>query len=283
VPSSWLVRDRVIPLDRPWLVAIMNVTPDSFSDGGALATLDAAIERAEALVRDGADFLDVGGESTRPGASPVDATEERARVVPVITALARRFPGTPISVDTTKADVAHAALDAGAAIVNDVSGFRLDPDMPRVCADANAGVILMHSRGSVAEMATYAHAGYGNVVDEVCDELRTCVDRAIAGGVAPERIVVDPGIGFAKRAAHSIALLGQLDRVAHLGFPVMIGASRKRVIGELTGRDAPADRDPGTVGAHIAALRAGARLFRVHDVRTHRRALGAAWAVMRGA
>jgi dihydropteroate synthase len=276
-----LVRDDVIAVDHPLIVAIMNLTPDSFSDGGSIATLDDAIARAEALVPDGADLLDVGGESTRPGASPVNATEERARVVPVITALARRFPDTPISVDTTKAEVARAALDAGASIVNDVSGFRLDARMARACADANAGVILMHSRGSVADMASYANAEYDDVVGAVQTELAQAVTRAVDAGVDRGRIVLDPGIGFAKRSAHSITLLTHLDRIVALGFPVMVGASRKRVIGELTGRDVPVDRDPGTVGVHIAALRAGARLFRVHDVRTHRRALDAAWAAMR--
>jgi dihydropteroate synthase len=281
VPSSWLVRDDVIALERPLLVAIMNVTPDSFSDGGSLASVDAAVARAEALVREGADVLDVGGESTRPGASPVAAGEETARVLPVIAALARRIPGTPISVDTTKADVARAALDAGATIVNDVSGFRLDPDMPRVCADARAGVILMHSRGAVADMASYADAEYEDVLGEVRAELGQAVTRAIDAGVDRGRIVVDPGIGFAKRGVQSIMLLNHLDRIVTLGFPVMVGASRKRVIGDLTGRPTPADRDHGTVGVHLTALRAGARLFRVHDVRTHRGALDAAWAVMR--
>lgn len=292
VPSSpvarppslvWHLADREISLDRPLVVGILNVTPDSFSDGGRWLAPEAAVARAHELAADGADVLDVGGESTRPqGAEPVDATEERRRVVPVLRRLAAELPHMPLSVDSTKADVAAAALDAGAAIVNDVSGFRLDPVMPRTCADARCGVILMHSRGTVRDMATFAHADYGDdVVGEVHTELRASVAAAEAAGVAPAAIVVDPGIGFAKRSAHSLAVLAALPSLAAWGYPVLVGVSRKRFIGEITGVTNAAQRVDGTSGANVAALLLGARLFRVHDVRAARHALDVAWAVLR--
>ena len=282
MPPTWTVRGRAVSLDRPVIFGIVNVTPDSFSDGGRFFTPQAAIEQGEALVAEGADGLDVGGESTRPqGARPVDAAEERERVLPVLRELRRRLPDTLLSVDTVKADVAQAALDAGADVVNDVSGFRLDPRMGEICARGACGVILMHSRGTVSEMGTYLHARYeGDVMDVVIAELETAVDGARRAGVAAGSIVLDPGVGFAKRSAHSLAVLHELPRLVALGYPVMVGASRKRFIGELTGVTEPAKRVQGTVGAHVAALARGARLFRVHDVRPHREALDVAWAVL---
>ena len=279
---GWRVRGREIALDRPLILGIVNVTPDSFSDGGRFLSADAALAHAERLVAEGADGLDVGGESTRPqGASEVDAKEERERVLPVVRALRRRFPDTAISLDTVKADVAAAALDEGADVVNDVSGFRLDPRMGEICARGRCGVILMHSRGSVSEMGTYAHADYGeDVTGTVVAELRGSADAAQRAGVAGDAVVLDPGLGFAKRSAHSLRVLAELPRLAALGFPVMVGASRKRFIGELTGVTEPAMRVQGTVGASVAALMRGARLFRVHDFRPHREALDVAWAVL---
>ncbi len=263
----------------------MNVTPDSFSDGGRLVSVDDARRHTDRLVAEGADVIDVGGESTRPqGAQAVDADQEQRRVLPVIEAVRRDHPAIPISVDTTKAAVAYAALGAGASIVNDVSAFRLDAAMARVCVDAGAGVVLMHSRGDVATMATYAHATYGDdPVGEVIAELRASLDRALDAGVAPDRLALDPGIGFAKRGTVSIAVLGELPRLVAVGHPVVVGASRKRFIGEITGVAVPAERVGGTVGANIAALERGARLFRVHDVKPSRDALDVAWAVMHGA
>lgn len=283
VAPSWSVAGRALALDRPFVLGIVNVTPDSFSDGGRLATVEAAVAHAERLLDEGADAVDVGGESTRPhNAGPVPADEEIGRVVPVVRALVRRRPGVVVSVDTVKSAVAEAALDAGAAIVNDVSGFRLDPTMGPLCARRAAGVILMHSRGTVADMATYAHAAYGDdPVGEVVAELAAARDAALAAGVRPEALVLDPGIGFAKRSDVSLALLAAVDRVAALGHPVLVGASRKRFVGELSGVAEAGARVHGSVGAHVAALLRGARLFRVHDVRAHREALDVAWGVLR--
>ena len=263
------------------MFGILNVTPDSFSDGGEFDSPELALARARAMVEEGADGVDVGGESTRPqGARPVTAEDEMRRVVPVVAAIRASFPELLLSVDTTKSEVAAAALDAGADVINDVSGFRIDPRNGEIAASRHAGVVLMHSRGGVSEMGTYRNAEYdGDVVDAVIEELRRSIDGAIAAGVTPESIVVDPGIGFAKRSEHSLRVLSQLERVAALGHPIMIGVSRKRFIGELSRVDRPADRVAGTVGANVAALLRGAMLFRVHDVAPNRQALDVAWAI----
>jgi len=281
--SEWRVRDRVVPLDRPVVFGILNATPDSFSDGGRFATVDAAVAHAERMLEEGADAIDVGGESTRPqGAVPVDAAEEERRVVPVVRELSRRFPQAILSVDTVKSSVAAAALDAGAHAINDVAGLRLDPRIAHVVAATGAGLVVMHSRGTVSEMATFRHAEYGeDVMDAVLAELRTSVALAEAAGVPERALAVDPGIGFAKRSEHSLAVLAELPRLLALDLPVMVGASRKRFIGEITGVAAAADRVHGTVGANVAALLAGARFFRVHDVRANRQALDVAWAIVR--
>jgi dihydropteroate synthase len=264
-------------------MGILNVTPDSFSDGGRFLSPDAALAQAVRMLEAGADIIDVGGESTRPqGAVSVSADEESRRVVPVIEAIAREHPDAVISVDTVKSMVARAALDAGAHIVNDVSGLRLDDDMVSVCTGREAGLILMHSRGEVSTMATYEHATYADVVSEVLTELRQRVDIARATGVRDAQLVVDPGIGFAKKAEHSLAILGALPRLAAWGYPVLVGLSRKRFIGDIIGAREPAGRLNGTVGANVAALALGARIFRVHDVRENREALDVAWKVIGG-
>jgi dihydropteroate synthase len=278
--AGWQIRDRLLQLDHPIVIGILNVTPDSFSDGGRFVSPTAAASRAEEMIAEGADVIDVGGESTRPqGARAVDADEELRRVVPVIRELGRRWPRVPVSVDTVKARVAAAALDEGASIVNDVSGFRLDPEMAAVCAARGAGVVLMHSRGDVSQMATYAVAVYDDVVGDVLSELRERVDEARGAGVADANISVDPGIGFSKRGEHSLAMLAALPRLAAWGYPVLVGASRKRFIGDLTSVKEPAGRVFGTTGANVAALDRGARLFRVHDVAAARQALDVAWAI----
>ncbi len=278
--SNWTIARGSISLDRPRIAGILNVTPDSFWDGGRHAALDQAAQWAASLIAEGADLLDVGGESTRPGARPVGAAEESNRVVPLIARLAREHPDVPISVDTVKADVARAALDAGAAIVNDVSAFRLDPALGRVVAQAGAGVILMHSRGAVEAMASYETAVYGDdPVGEIVAELAAARDRALAAGVAADAIVLDPGLGFSKRTEHSVAALARLDRILALGRPVLVGPSRKRFIGELGGGLDAVDRLEGTLAACVVALLAGARLFRVHDVAAARRALDVAEAL----
>jgi dihydropteroate synthase len=281
--ATWVARDRVLSVDGPLVMGILNVTPDSFSDGGRYLSPDAALVQALSMLEARADIIDVGGESTRPqGAVSVSADEEARRVVPVIEAIARERPDAVISIDTVKSGVARAALDAGAHIVNDVSGLRLDPEIGAVCAGQGAGLVLMHSRGDVSTMATFEHASYGEVVDEVMAELRQRVDIARTAGVGDAQLVVDPGIGFAKKTEHSLAILGALPRFAAWGFPVLVGLSRKRFIGDIIGAREPLGRLNGTVGANVAALALGARIFRVHDVRENREALDVAWKVIGG-
>ena len=280
--ERWQLRGRVLEVDRPRILGIINVTPDSFSDGGNFFSTDEAVAHGEQLLADGADVLDIGGESTRPqNAQPVPAEEEIRRVVPVVEALRKRHPDAVLSVDTVKADVAHAALDAGADIVNDVSGFRLDVRMGAVCAAAGAGVILMHSRGDVSDMARYEHAVYGNdVTADVLAELDGSLAAAERAGVAMESIALDPGFGFGKRSEHSLTLLRELPRLVAMGRPVVVGVSRKRFIGDLSHVSDPAQRAPGTIGANLVAMLLGARLFRVHDVAPTRQALDVAWAIL---
>ena len=276
----WNVRGRRVATDVPLVMGILNVTPDSFSDGGRYVTVGAAQARAAQMIAEGADIIDVGGESTRPGvAERVSEDEELGRIIPVITALAAD-EHTIISVDTVRSTVARAALDAGAHIVNDVSATRLDGTIARLCAERGAGLVLMHSRGEVEDMATYAHATYdGDVLDEVLAELRERVDACLSRGVQREQIVVDPGVGFGKRSEHSLRLLACIGRLRAWGFPVMIGASRKRFVGEVTRVPQPMERVFGSVGAAVSAFDRGARIFRVHDVAATRQALDVAAAI----
>lgn len=278
--SGWRTAQGWLSLDRPRVLGILNVTPDSFWSGGRHETGDAALRHAEALLAAGADVIDVGGESTRPGATPVPAEEELRRVVPVVRAIVRRFPGALVSVDTVKAAVADAALAEGAAIVNDVSGLRLDPELAGVAAAAGAGLVLMHSRGSVDRMARYELAAYGpDPARDIAAELGAALARARAAGVPDDAIVLDPGLGFAKRTEHSVAAIRHLDRILALGRPVLVGPSRKRFVGELAGGLPPEERLEGTIAACVVAFLAGARLFRVHDVAAVRRALDVAEAL----
>jgi dihydropteroate synthase len=276
----WDTARGAIPLDGPVLVGILNLTPDSFSDGGRYAGRDAALAHAEELLAAGATVLDVGGESTRPGRSEsVPPEEELQRVVPIIEALARSYPALVISVDTVKASVARASLSAGAAVVNDVSAFRLDPEMPAVVAAAGAGAILMHSRGSVLEIASYKHAEYaGDVVGLVIAELRGALAVATGAGIPASAIVLDPGFGFSKTVEQNTLLLDQLDALQALGRPVLVGPSRKRFLGSLTGLP-PEERDRVTATACALAWGRGARLFRVHAVAVAREALALAVAM----
>ena len=260
VASAWICGRHTIPLDRPRIMGILNVTPDSFSDGGQWLAPEAAVQRGLALVAEGADILDIGGESTRPGAAEVPVEEELRRVVPVIEALARQVP-VPLSVDTRKSAVAQAALAAGASIVNDVSALG-DPAMAAAVRGAGAGVVLMHSRGTPANMPRAPR--YADVVAEVRAYLAARVAAAVAAGIGRARIVIDPGIGFGKTTAHNLALLGALAGLAELA-PVLVGASRKRFIGEITG--APADgRLPGSLAVALWSVTRGAAILRVHDV-----------------
>jgi len=264
-------------------MGILNVTPDSPSDGGRLFSSDADVfDHAVGILESGADILDIGGESTGPGASAVSEQDELKRVMPAIERLAAERPKAILSVDTVKSRVARAALDAGAHVVNDVSGLRFDPGIASVCAKVGAGLIVMHSRGgSVSELSSYQHASYGQVVPEVLAELRKRVELARHGGVGDEHIAVDPGVGFAKRPEHSLAVLGALPELVQWGYPVVAAVSRKRFIGEITGVREPAARLAGTLGATVTALALGARIFRVHDVRAAREALDVAWEVLK--
>jgi dihydropteroate synthase len=284
--TVWRTARGAIVLDRPRIAGILNVTPDSFWDGGRHEGVDRAVSFADRLIEEGADLIDVGGESTRPGASHVNADLETARVIPVIEAIARRWPDIPLSIDTVKAEVARRALDAGACIVNDVSALRLDPTIATEVARAGAGLILMHSRGGVPEMAKYETAVYGaDPVAEMAAELAAAAEQAVAAGVGDGSIVVDPGLGFSKTTTQSVAALGSLGRFTAIGYPVMVGPSRKRFIGEVGARGGEAlpvgGRLEGTVGACVAALFLGALLFRVHDVCAARRALDVAAAIRR--
>jgi dihydropteroate synthase len=275
-PVAWQTARGPIALDRPVLVGILNLTPDSFSDGGRYAAVDAALAQAERLMIDGASILDIGGESTRPGAEPVPEQEELARVLPVLDALATRHPAIPVSIDTVKSAVARAALDRGASIINDVSALRLDPAMGRLVAERGAGMILMHSRGEAGNLAGLEHADFPHgVVPGVIEELAWALGRARADGVQADRIVVDPGLGFGKTPEQSVELLRGLGALRVLGRPILVGPSRKRFLGELTGRPVH-KRDDATAAACALAWEAGARLFRVHAPGPTRDALAVA-------
>ena len=250
---------------RPTLVmGVLNATPDSFSDGGKFLTLEAALERAGQMIREGADLLDVGGESTRPGAAPVPAEEEIRRVVPVIRELALRVP-TPISIDTQKPEVARAALLAGASIVNDIAANRADDTMGRLVAEFHAGYVAMHMQGTPQTMQQ--NPGYADVVHEVEAFFHERLARLEALGVQREQVVFDPGIGFGKTLAHNLKLLAALPRFARHGRPLLLGVSRKSFLGILTGTENPADRLPGALACAALAVRDGVQILRVHDVR----------------
>jgi dihydropteroate synthase len=268
---------------RPWspgpvVVGILNVTPDSFSDGGNFIDPEAAAEHAASMIDEGAGIVDVGGESTRPGSEPVSQDEEARRVVPVIERIIAVRPGAMISVDTYRSATAVAALDAGASIVNDVTALRGDPRMGSVVAEAGCPVILMHMQGEPKTMQREPR--YTDVVREVKDFLRSRAEHAVRSGVHAENIIVDPGIGFGKTVDHNLTLLRDLEAVVDLGFPVLVGASRKRFIGSITSVQEAADRVFGTVATTVLAYEKGATLFRVHDVRANSEALAVAEAVL---
>ena len=243
-------------------MAVLNITPDSFSDGGDHLDVEAAIAAGQRMAAEGADILDIGGETTRPRSLPTSPAEERARILPVIAAL--RGCGVPLSVDTRNASTMRAALDAGAAIVNDISGLQHDPAAAAVVASARCPLVLMHMRGTPNTMHTHAH--YKDVGSEVAAELAAALRRAAASGVDPEQVALDPGIGFAKTGQHNIDLLRNLGPLRQLGRPLVIGVSRKRFIGTLSGQPEPKRRAGGSLAAALFALQAGASILRVHDV-----------------
>jgi dihydropteroate synthase len=250
--------------ERTLLMGIINVTPDSFSDGGGLLDVERAVEAGARMEAEGADLLDIGGESTRPGAQPLTAEDELARVLPVVTALAKRV-GIPLSIDTYKAAVADAALSAGASMVNDVSGLRYDPALGAVVARRGAPIVLMHTRGRSRDM--YQRASYHDMVGEVLDELRESMSFAMGAGVAKECLLIDPGLGFAKAAPHSYETLARLDEFSDLGRPILVGPSRKSFLTKaLGGAVPPLEREWATAAAVAASVLAGAHIVRVHAV-----------------
>lgn len=259
-----------LTLDRPLIMGVINVTPDSFSDGGLYLSMAAAVAHARQLIAEGADLLDVGGESTRPGAAPVTLEEERRRVLPVLEALAGA--GVPLSVDTRKPELMRAAVAAGAAMVNDVNGFQA-PGALAAVADSNCAICIMHKQGDPQTMQQAPQ--YADVVVEVYDYLQQRIAAAERAGIARDRIVVDPGFGFGKALDHNLELLRRLDAIVALQVPVLAGLSRKSMIGRLTGRDA-GDRVAGSVAAALLAVQRGAAIVRVHDVAATRDAL-AVW------
>ena len=261
-PKRWVHRRGALDLERPVVMGVLNRTPDSFSDGGLFLDEETAIARAEAMARDGAGIIDLGGESTRPGADPVDPEEEAARIVPLVRALRERTD-VVLSVDTRRASVAEAALAAGADVINDVSALR-DPRMAGVVVAAGAGLVLMHMRGTPRTMQIAPH--FDDVAAEVVEELRPPLQAATDAGIAPDRIVVDPGIGFAKGFDHNLELISRLRELRTLGHPMLLGVSRKAFLGALLGGVPPERRDVATAAACICGLYGGARIFRVHDV-----------------
>jgi dihydropteroate synthase len=276
---SWQTSRRTIAIDRPLVMGILNATQNSFSDGGRFNELDVATARIEQMIFDGADIIDIGGESTRPGSVRVEANEEIRRVIPIVEA-AIRFD-VPISIDTSKASVARAAIGVGAEIINDISGLRFDAEMAAAAADTGAGLVLMHSRGDFAEM--HSQPAAANIFDEVCSGLAASIETADAAGIADEKIVLDVGIGFGKTWEQNLELLARHGDIAErfAGVPFLIGVSRKSFIGKVLGDVPPDKRLAGSIAAAIYAVERGASIVRTHDVRETSDALRVYRAIIR--
>lgn len=273
---------RPLDLSQPQVMGVLNVTEDSFSDGGRFLDPACAVAQARRMVEEGAAIIDVGGESTRPGSQPVEAAEQCRRVLPVIRALRTELPASvQISLDTTLGAVAAPALDAGVEIINDISAGRDDPHLLELAAQSSAYLILMHMQGTPATMQQAP--AYEDVVAQVSAFLAERAAAAVAVGVAEDRIVLDPGIGFGKRKSHNLALLANLDRIVRLGYPVLLGTSRKRFMGSICAHSEPADLMPATCATTAMGVMAGVGLFRVHDVSANRQAADVAWAVRQAA
>ncbi len=264
--KNWRTARREIDLHRVAVMAILNVTPDSFSDGGQIARVDEAVRRAEQCIAEGAGILDIGGESTRPGSSPVDAAEEIRRVVPAIEAIAKRFD-VPISVDTTKSEVARAAIDAGAEIINDISALRFDKDLGQVAAETLAGLVLMHSRGEFRTM--HSQPPVQDVFSEVREGLREAISNARNFGIRPDQIVLDVGIGFGKTPEQNLEIIARLDKLIadFVGYPMLVGTSKKSFIAKVLDGTPAGERLAGSLATAAIAVWNGAKLVRVHDVR----------------
>ena len=276
VPRVLVGRSCRLELSRPQVMGIINVTPDSFYDGGVCCDLDTALKQAEAQINAGADLLDVGGESTRPSAAPVAGERELQRVVPLITALNREFD-VPLSIDTSKALVATAAVEGGADFINDISGLSFDPQMAQAVAFSGAGLFVMHTRGRPDEMQL--DTDYHDVVADVIAGLRSSVNTALSAGIPVEKIAVDPGIGFGKSLDGNLEILRRLSELSCLACPVLIGTSRKSFIGHVLKQHSPSERLYGSVASVALAVASGAHLFRVHDVAATRDAVDMAWAI----
>ncbi len=265
-------------IKKPLVMGILNVTPDSFSDGGEYTQVDAAISQVKLMVTEGADIIDIGGESTRPGSKPVSAEEQISRVIPVIKAIKAELPKELlISIDTTLSLVAKAALDAGANIINDISAGQGDKDILSVASEYDVPIILMHMKGTPQNMQD--NPSYIDVVAEVCDSLKSRVDDALAAGIKKQNIALDPGIGFGKRREDNINLLANLDKIVLLGYPVLLGTSRKRFMGSLCDVSEPAELITATAVTTALGVMSGVTMFRVHDVKENRQAVDVAWAI----
>ncbi|WP_036249630.1 dihydropteroate synthase [Methylobacter sp. BBA5.1] len=265
-------------IDKPLIMGILNVTPDSFSDGGRYSDVDAAVRQARRMLAEGADIIDIGGESTRPGSEPVAADEQIRRVAPVITAIRQEVSADiPISIDTTLSEVARAALKAGADIINDISAGRDDEAILALAAETGAPIILMHSQGAPKTMQDKPY--YDDVVREVLAALHRQIDAALKAGIKKERIAIDPGIGFGKRKQDNIDLLAHLDAFVATGYPVLLGTSRKRFMGTICAVTEPSELVTATAVTTALGIMAGVQMFRVHDVRENRQAADVAWAI----
>ncbi|HKL49304.1 MAG TPA: dihydropteroate synthase [Desulfuromonadales bacterium] len=277
-PQIMRGRNCRLDLTRPNIMGILNVTPDSFSDGGVYASSEMAIRRGIEMSDEGADLIDIGGESTRPGAEGVGTQEEIDRVVPVVEGLCGEID-LPISIDTSKSDVAREAIRAGAHFVNDISGLHFDDDMPSVVAESDAGLFLMHTRGRPDTMQRDVF--YDDLVSEVMDYLSDSIEKAVAAGVPEEKIAIDPGIGFGKDSAGNLELLRRLSELSSLGYPVLLGSSRKSFIGKILQQKDPQQRVYGTLATVALGVEQGATIFRVHDIRPARDVALTAWAICR--
>ncbi len=262
---------------RTYIMGILNVTPDSFSGDGIYQDVDKAVRAAEGMARDGADIIDIGGESTRPGAGPVTIEEEIKRTIPVIRRLCKIID-TPISIDTTKADVARLALENGASIINDITGMESDPMMAGVASEFNTMAVLMHIKGTPGTMQD--NPVYANLIQEIKEKLQGIIEKALSKGIKKENIIIDPGIGFGKTLWHNLEILDRLSEFKELGYPVLVGPSRKSFIGKITGAD-PDNRIFGTLASVTIAIRNGADIVRVHDVKEMKQAVAIADAISR--
>jgi dihydropteroate synthase len=277
-PPVWRTARRNLELTRPLIMGILNVTPDSFSDGALYLDPQQALEQAQKMIAEGADIIDIGGESTRPGAESVSAKEEAARIIPVIAELAEKT-GCVISVDTWKSCVAREAMAAGAEIINDISGFTFDNRLADVAFETGAGVVLMHTRGAPDTMQQ--NTGYTDLIGEIMQGLRNSVETAVTAGIERERIAIDPGIGFAKNSRGNLEILRRLHEFSGFGLPLLVGTSRKAFIGTITGREID-DRLHGTAATVALAVAHGASILRIHDVRAMRDVADMAHAIMKG-